>query len=125
MAMTNHFSGICMTMKFLLNGIRPLEHVLVNLDPTVGSEIKKTRPCFIISPIEMNTYQQTIVIVPVTSSSNPNPTRVEIKHHKTKGWIVGDQIRAVDRQRIIKIPGPLNAKETLKLKSVIFKTLVE
>jgi len=99
--------------------------VLVNLDPTIGSEIKKTRPCVIISPDEMNKYLQTIVIAPMTSSSKPYPTRVEVKHNKTKGWIVLDQIRTVDRQRITKVFGSISEKEISKLKSVIFETFVE
>ncbi|MFZ4058494.1 MAG: type II toxin-antitoxin system PemK/MazF family toxin [Ferruginibacter sp.] len=99
--------------------------VLVNLDPTIGSEIKKTRPCVIISPNEMNKYLQTIVVAPMTSSSKPYPTRVEVKHHKTKGWIVLDQIRTVDRKRISKILGKLNEQEVSKLKAVIFETFVE
>ena len=99
--------------------------VLVNLDPTIGSEIKKSRPCVIISPDEMNKYLQTIVIAPMTSSSKPFPTRVEVRHNKTKGWIVLDQIRTVDRQRITKVFEKLNEKEILKLKSVILETFVE
>ena len=99
--------------------------VLVNLDPTIGREIKKTRPCVIISPDEMNKYLQTIVIAPMTSSSKTYPTRVEIKPNKTKGWIVLDQIRTVDRQRITKIFGKLTEKEISKVKSVIFETFVE
>ena len=99
--------------------------VLVNLDPTIGSEIKKTRPCVIISPDEMNKYLQTVVIAPMTSSSKPYPTRVEVKYNKTKGWIVLDQIRTIDRQRITKVFENLNEKEISKLKSVIFKTFVE
>jgi mRNA interferase MazF len=62
--------------------------VLVNLDPTIGSEIKKTRPCVIISPDEMNKYLQTIVVAPMTNSSKSYPTRVQIKHvHKETGKI--------------------------------------
>ncbi len=99
--------------------------VLVNLDPTIGSEIKKTRPCVIISPDEMNKYLQTVVIAPMTSSSKPYPTRVEVKYNKTKGWIVLDQIRTIERQRITKVFENLNEKEISKLKSVIFKTFVE
>ena len=99
--------------------------VLVNLDPTIGSEIKKTRPCVVISPDEMNKYLRTIVIAPMTSSSKPYPTRVEVKHNKTKGWIVIDQIRTVDRRRVTKVFGKLNEKEISKLKSIIFETFVE
>ena len=99
--------------------------VLVNLDPTIGSEIKKTRPYVIISPDEMNKYLQTIVVAAMTSSSKKYPTRVEINQNKKKGWIVVDQIRTVDRKRITKIFGNLNDKEISKLKSVIFETFVE
>ena len=73
----------------------------------------------------MNKYLQTVVIAPMTSSSRPYPTRIEVKYNKTKGWIVLDQIRTIDRQRITKVFENLNEKEISKLKSVIFKTFVE
>ena len=99
--------------------------VLVNLDPTIGSEMKKTRPCVIISPNEMNKYLQTIVIAPMTRNSKPYPTRVEVKHNKTKGWIVLDQIRTIDRKRVIKSLGALNEKEIYNVKITIKETYVE
>ena len=99
--------------------------VLVNLDPTIGSEMKKTRPCVIISPNEMNKYLQTIVVAPMTSTSKPYPTRVEIKHQKKKGWIVLDQIRTIDRNRIIKVAGILLSNEIEEVKSVIKETFVD
>ena len=99
--------------------------VLVNLDPTQGSEIKKTRPCVIISPNEMNRYLQTIVVAPMTTSSKPYPTRVEVQHNKTKGWIVLDQIRCVDRTRIVKVFEGLTEKEISKVKAVIRETYVD
>jgi mRNA interferase MazF len=105
--------------------IKQYELVLVNLDPTIGSEIKKTRPCAVISPNEMNKYLQTIVIAPLTSSSKPYPTRVGINQAKTKGWIVLDQIRTVDRIRIVKKLGNLTAKEIATVKAVIMETYVE
>ena len=105
--------------------LKQYQVVLVNLDPTVGSEMKKTRPCVIISPDEMNRYLQTIVIAPVTSSSKPYPTRVEIKHQKTKGWVVLDQIRTIDRIRIVKILDHLNEKEINKVKDIIKETFVD
>ena len=71
--------------------LKQYQIVLVNLDPTIGSEMKKTRPCVILSPNEMNKYLQTIVIAPMTSNSKSYPTRVPVKHNKTKGWIVLDQ----------------------------------
>ncbi len=101
------------------------EIVLVNLDPTIGSEMKKTRPCVIISPNEMNKYLQTIVIAPMTSSSKHYPTRVEVKHNKTKGWVVVDQIRTIDRKRIIKILGKLTENEIYKVKTTIQETYVD
>jgi mRNA interferase MazF len=105
--------------------IKQYELVLVNLDPTIGSEMKKTRPCVILSPNEMNKYLQTIVVAPLTSNSKPYPTRVEIKQAKTKGWIVLDQIRTVDKLRIVKKLGNLTAKEIEMVKSVIMETYVE
>ena len=106
-------------------GINQYDIVLVNLDPTVGSEIKKTRPCIVISPDEMNKYLQTIVIAPLTSTSRPYPTRIELKQAKTKGWIVLDQIRTIDRIRITKKLGKLTASEIESVKAVIQETYVD
>ncbi len=99
--------------------------VLVNLDPTIGSEMKKTRPCLIISPNEMNKYLQTIVVAPITTSSKPYPTRVEVKHNKTNGWVVIDQIRTVDRARILKTFDFLTENEISRIKAVIQETFVD
>ena len=99
--------------------------VLVNLDPTLGSEIKKTRPCVVISPNEMNKHLKTIVIAPVTSTSKPYPTRIQIYDKLTKGWIVVDQIGVIDRQRVVKQLGDLQQDEIVKLKSVIKETYVD
>ena len=99
--------------------------VVVNLDPTIGNEMKKTRPCVVISPDEMNRFLQTIVIAPVTSASKSYPTRIAIKQGKTKGWVVLDQIRTIDRRRIVKAVGSLNMKEIIKLKSVMKETYVD
>lgn len=105
--------------------LKQYQIVLVNLDPTMGSEMKKTRPCVIISPNEMNKYLNTIVIAPMTSSSKNYPTRLEINHDSKKGWIVLDQIRTVDRQRIIKILGNLTEKEILRVKEILRETFVD
>jgi len=99
--------------------------VLVNLDPTIGSEIKKTRPCVIISPDEMNRYLQTIVVAPITSSSKSYPTRVDVLHNKTKGQIALDQIRPVDRRRIVKVFENLSERETLNVKKVLQEAYVD
>jgi mRNA interferase MazF len=101
------------------------EIILVNLDPTIGSEMQKSRPSIIISPNEMNKYLNTIVIAPMTSSSKSYPTRVEVNNNKTKGWVVLDQIRTIDRQRIIKKLGRLTEKEIEKVKIVLKEIFVD
>ena len=101
------------------------EIVLVNLDPTIGSEMQKTRPAVILSPDEMNKYLNTVVIAPMTSSSKSYPTRVEVNHNKTKGWIVLDQIRTIDRQRITKKLDKLTDKDIKKVKNILKETFVD
>ena len=105
--------------------LKQYQIILVNLDPTIGSEIKKTRPCVIISPNEMNKYLRTVIIAPMTTTSKDYPTRVKIKHNGKTGWIVIDQIRTIDKQRIIRILGSLSSKETKKIKEVIKETFVD
>ena len=99
--------------------------VLVNLDPTIGSEIKKTRPYVIISPDEMNRYLQTIVLAPMTTNTKNYPTRVAVELNSTKGMIALDQIRTVDRSRLLKILGVLNSTEMMNCKAVIKETYVD
>lgn len=105
--------------------LKQYEIVLVNLDPTIGSEMKKTRPCVIISPNEMNKYLQIIVVAPMTSSLKSYPTRVEINLDNKKGWIVLDQIRAIDKKRVIKSLGSLTVKEIEQVKDIIRETYVD
>lgn len=105
--------------------INQYEIVLVNLDPTIGSEIKKTRPCVVVSPNEMNKYLNTIVIAPMTSTSKSYPTRIEVTTNDRKGWIVIDQIRTVDRNRITKVFGKLSEKEITQVKEVIKEAFVD
>lgn len=99
--------------------------VLVNLNPTIGSEMKKTRPCVIISPDEMNKHILTVVIAPITSRSRPYPTRDPIEQAEIKGWIVVDQIRTVNKIRVIKKLGALTSTEIENVKRVILETYVE
>ena len=99
--------------------------VLVNLDPTIGSEIKKTRPCVIISPNEMNKYLRTIVVAPMTTKSRNSPKRIKIKHNRKIGWIVIDQIRTIDKKRIVKVLGELSQPELKEVKSVLKETYVD
>ncbi len=99
--------------------------VLVNLDPTIGSEIKKARPCVIISPDEMNKFLRTVMIAPMTTKSKSYPTRVKVKHQRKTGWIVIDQVRTIDKKRIIRILGKLSSGEVENTKKVIRETLVD
>lgn len=83
---------------------------LVALDPTVGSEIKKSRPCVIVSPPELNEHLRTVIVAPMTSKGFPAPFRVPVTHSAKKGLIVLDQIRTVDKIRLVKRVGAVNAK---------------
>ena len=105
--------------------VRQYEIVLVNLDPTIGSEIRKTRPCVVISPDEMNKYLQTIIIAPLICTLRPYPTRVKIRQAKVKGWVALDQIRTIDRARLVKKVGMLTSSEIEFVKAVIMETYVE
>lgn len=80
---------------------------LVNLDPTVGSEIQKTRPCVVISPPEMNGYLRTAIVVPMTTGSHPAPFRIAVRHGGKDGLILLDQIRAIDKTRLVKRKGTI------------------
>lgn len=99
--------------------------VLVNLDPTLGSEIQKTRPCVFVSPEEMNKYLNTIAIAPMTSNLKEYPTRIPVNYNGKKGMISIDQIRTVDKKRIIKLLGKLNKTEIKMTKEVIKETFVD
>jgi mRNA interferase MazF len=74
---------------------------LIGLDPTRGSEIKKTRPCVIVSPDELNAYLQTVIVAPLTSAGRPYPFRVPCRFENKPGLVVLDQIRTVDRARLL------------------------
>lgn len=83
---------------------------LVNLDPALGSEIRKTRPCVVVSPPEMLDHLRTVLIAPMTTGSRPAPFRIGITHGGKKGLILLDQIRAIDKVRLTKKLGAVSAK---------------
>jgi mRNA interferase MazF len=83
---------------------------LVNLDPTIGSEIQKTRPCLVVSPDEMNHNIRTVIVAPMTTRGFPYPTRVSCRFKRKQGLIVLDQIRTVDAARLGKKIGRVDAK---------------
>jgi mRNA interferase MazF len=87
---------------------------LVTLDPTVGSEIRKARPCIVVSPAEMNEWLRTVIVAPMTTKSRPAPFRVPLTHGGKKGLILLDQLRSVDRQRLARKLGSVSAR-TLNL----------
>ncbi|GAB2888102.1 type II toxin-antitoxin system PemK/MazF family toxin [Paraburkholderia jirisanensis] len=81
---------------------------LVALDPTVGSEIQKTRPCVVVSPPELNEYLRTVIVAPMTTGSRPAPFRVQLTFARKRGLILLDQIRTVDKDRLIKKMGTIS-----------------
>jgi len=105
----------------------PLQYnvYLINLDPTIGHEIKKVRPCIIISPDEMNQNIKTVIIAPMTTKSHKYPTRVAITFQNKRGWIVLDQIRTIDNKRIIKRLGKISTKSISEIKQVIKEMLID
>ena len=105
--------------------VKQYQIVLVNLDPTLGSEIQKTRPCVIVSPNEINDHLRTVVIAPMTSASRKYPTRVKVKHNSQEGWVAIDQIRTIDKIRIVKFFGSLTENEIRACKRVIRETFVD
>ena len=82
---------------------------LVGLDPTRGREMKKTRPCVVVSPDELNAHLQTVIVAPLTSAGKPYPFRVPCKFENEPGLVVLDQIQTVDRERLLRRLGPLSA----------------
>jgi mRNA interferase MazF len=82
---------------------------MVNLNPTQGTEIRKTRPCLIVSPDEMNRYLQTLIVAPMTTTERPYPTRVSVRFQGKAGQIALDQIRAVDRERLVRRLGTISS----------------
>lgn len=101
--------------------VKRFDVFLVNLDPTIGSEIQKTRPCVVISPNEMNRYIATVIVAPMTTKGQPYPTRVASQFQGKDGQIVLDQIRTVDKNRLVKQLGQLSIDE----QQAILDTLAE
>jgi mRNA interferase MazF len=105
------------------NTVRPKrdEVWLVALDPAHGYEMQKTRPCLVISPDEMNGYLGTVIIAPMTTSIRAYPTRVKVRFQGKPGQVALDQLRAADRQRLVKLLGTVSAKTAEQVSA----TLVE
>jgi mRNA interferase MazF len=101
--------------------VKRFDVFLVNLDPTIGSEIQKTRPCVVVSPDEMNRYIATVIIAPMTTKGRAYPTRVMCQFQGKDGQIVLDQLRTVDKTRLVKRLGQLNQVE----QQTVLDTLAE
>jgi mRNA interferase MazF len=92
---------------------------LISLDPTQGSEIQKTRPCLVVSPEEINRHLRTVIIAPMTTSARPYPTRVTVTFQSKRGQVALDQLRAVDRQRLVRKLGSVSAKTAQAVSTVL------
>ena len=101
------------------------EVYLVNLDPVVGSEIKKTRPCLIISPDEMNAHIATVIVAPMTTKGQPYPTRVSCRFRGKQAQAVLDQIRTVDKSRLVKRLGAIDEATQSAVLSVLGEMFAE
>jgi mRNA interferase MazF len=100
---------------------RRFEVYLVNLDPTIGSEIQKTRPCLVISPDEMNRHISTVIIAPMTTRGRDYPSRVNCQFEAKDGQIVLDQIRTVDQVRLVKKLGNISAPTQEEVLAVLLE----
>ena len=105
--------------------VKRFDVFLVNLDPTVGSEIQKTRPCVVISPDEMNRYIATVIIAPMTTKGKQYPTRVVCQFQGKNGQIVLDQIRTVDKNRLVKKLGRISPDEQKMLLDILAEMFAE
>jgi mRNA interferase MazF len=105
--------------------VKRFDVYLINLDPTVGSEIKKTRPCLVISPDEMNRYIATVIVAPMTTKGRPYPTRVPCRFQGKDGQVVLDQIRTVDKSRLVRKLGRITKPTQANVLSVLAEMFAE
>lgn len=99
--------------------VKKFEVYLINLDPTVGSEIKKTRPCVVISPDEMNKHIRTVIVAPMTTKNRAYPTRIGLNFQNKEREIVLDQIRKIDKERLVKKLGKINSSTSIKVLNIL------
>src|SRR2546423_6495592 len=99
--------------------IKRFDVYLINLDPTVGSEIRKSRPCLVISPDEMNRFIRTVIVAPMTTKGAQYPTRVPCRFHGKQGQVVLDQIRTIDKARLVRRLGKVRVQTRAEVLSVL------
>jgi mRNA interferase MazF len=105
--------------------VKRFDVYLINLDPTLGVEIQKTRPCLVISPDEMNAYIQTVIVAPMTTKARNYPTRVSCRFEGKDAHIVLDQIRTVDKSRLIKRLGHITTATQKDVLAVLAELFAE
>lgn len=105
--------------------VKRFDVFLVNLDPTIGSEIKKTRPCVIVSPEEMNRNISTVIIAPMTTKGKMYPTRVFCHFQGKDGQIILDQIRTIDKTRLVKKLGQISQDEQKLVLDILAEMFAE
>lgn len=105
--------------------IKRFEVYLVNLDPTIGREIKKTRPCLIVSPDEINRHIGTVIVAPMTTKGRNYPTRIDCQFEGKSGQVVLDQLRTVDKKRLVKQLGHIDKKTQTKVLATLAEMFSE
>ncbi len=105
--------------------VERFEVYLVNLDPTIGSEIKKTRPCLVVSPDEMNRHIATVIVAPMTTKGRDYPTRVSCRFRGKNGQIVLDQLRTVDKARFVRRLGKISVPAQKAVCSLLVEMFIE
>ena len=105
--------------------VKRFDVYLVNLDPTVGSEIRKTRPCLIISPDEMNRHIATVIVAPMTTKGRTYPTRVKCRFQGKEGQVVLDQIRTIDKSRLVRRLGRVSKSAQGKVLTILAEMFAE
>ncbi len=106
-------------------GVKRFDVYLVNLDPTVGSEIQKTRPCLVVSPDEMNRHIATVIVAPLTTKGRSYPTRVACRFQDKDGQIVLDQLRTVDKVRLVRRLGQVGVETQRAVLAVLAEMFAE
>ncbi len=105
--------------------VNQYEVFLIDLDPTRGQEMRKTRPCLVVSPNEINRAIATVIVAPMTTKSRDYPTRVRLRFQGKQGWVVLDQVRTIDKTRLVKKLGKITDGEIEQVKEILREMLVD
>ena len=108
----------------MVESVRRFDVVLFNLDPTVGSEIRKTRPCLVVSPDAMNLHHRMIIVAPMTTGFRPYASRVPIRFQRKNGQVALDQIRSVDKLRLVRHLGAADAETAQRVAATLVEMFV-